>query len=154
MTHREGSQASDFKLQGSDGKTHSLLDYRGKTLVIYFYPRDDTPGCTKESCSFRDLKSDFDSLDTIILGVSNDSLASHDKFIAKFNLPFVLLSDPETSMMQIYGAWGEKKIYGKVCIGCIRSTMIIDPQGTVIKHWPKVKNAVDHPAEVLDFLKG
>ena len=154
MTHREGSQASDFKLQGSDGKTHSLLDYRGKTLVIYFYPRDDTPGCTKESCSFRDLKSDFDSLDTIILGVSNDSLASHDKFIAKFNLPFVLLSDPETSMMQIYGAWGEKKIYGKVCIGCIRSTMIIDPQGTVIKHWPKVKNAVDHPTEVLDFLKG
>jgi peroxiredoxin Q/BCP len=154
MTHREGSQASDFKLQGSDGQTHSLQDYRGKTLVIYFYPRDDTPGCTKESCSFRDLKNDFDSLDTVILGVSKDPLASHEKFIAKFNLPFVLLSDPETSMMQIYGAWGEKKLYGKVGIGCIRSTIIIDPQGTVIKHWQKVKNAADHPAEVLNFLKG
>ncbi len=154
MTHREGSQASDFKLQGSDGQTHSLQDYRGKTLVIYFYPRDDTPGCTKESCGFRDLKNDFDSLDTVILGVSKDNLTSHDKFIAKFNLPFVLLSDPETSMMQIYGAWGEKKLYGKVSIGCIRSTIVIDPQGTVIKHWQKVKNAVDHPAEVLNFLKG
>jgi len=154
MTHREGNQASDFCLQGSDGKSHSLQDYRGKTLILYFYPRDNTPGCTKESCGFRDLKSDFDSQNTVILGVSKDSLSSHDNFIAKFNLPFVLLSDPDTSMMQIYGAWGEKKIYGKVSTGCIRSTIIIDPQGKVIKHWTKVKNAADHPAEVLNFLKG
>ena len=154
MPQLAGSQAFDFQLQGSDGRMHSLQDYRGKTLVIYFYPRDDTPGCTKESCAFRDLKADFDSRNTVILGVSKDSLASHDKFISKFSLPFVLLSDPETLMMQSYGAWGEKKLYGKVGIGCIRSTLIIDPEGKIIKHWPKVKNAADHPAEVLEFLKG
>ena len=154
MTHHIGSQASDFQLQGSDGQTHSLQNYRGKTVVIYFYPRDDTPGCTKESCGFRDLKNDFDLLNTVILGVSKDSLASHEQFIAKFNLPFVLLSDPDTNMMQSYGAWGEKKLYGKVGIGCIRSTLIIDPEGRIIKHWPKVKKAAEHPAEVLEFLKG
>jgi peroxiredoxin Q/BCP len=154
MIQLVGSQAANFQLEGSDGKTHSLQDYRGKTLIIYFYPRDDTPGCTKESCGFRDLKPDFDQRDTIILGVSKDSLASHHEFISKFDLPFVLLSDPETKMMQIYGAWGEKKLYGKVGIGCIRSTLIINPEGKVIKHWPKIKNAAEHPAEVLEFLKG
>ena len=153
MSLFEGKPAPDFSLQGTDGKTHKIQDYRGKTLIIYFYPRDDTPGCTKESCGFRDIKTDLDKLDTIILGISKDSLASHDAFISKFDLPFVLLSDPATSMMQTYGAWGEKKLYGKVSIGCIRSTLVIDPTGMVIKRWPKIKNAVDHPAEVLEFLK-
>lgn len=154
MASLEGNPAPDFSLQGSDGNTHSLKDYRGKTLIIYFYPRDNTPGCTKESCGFRDLKTEFDHLNTIILGVSKDSLDSHDSFITKFDLPFTLLSDPETRMMQSYGAWGEKKLYGKLGIGCIRSTLIIGPDGQVLKHWPKVKKASEHPAEVLTFLKG
>ncbi len=154
MPQLEGKPAPAFSLRGSDGKTHSPQDYLGKTLIVYFYPRDNTPGCTKEACGFRDFKTDLDDLDTVILGISKDTLASHDEFISKFDLPFILLSDPEISMMQAYGAWGEKKLYGRISIGCIRSTMIIDSEGQVIKHWPKVKNAADHPAEVLAYLKG
>lgn len=154
MPSLEGKPAPHFSLQGSDGKTHSLEDYAGKTLIIYFYPRDDTPGCTKESCGFRDLQADFMASNTVILGVSKDTLASHDAFIAKFNLPFVLLSDPEMAMMQAYGAWGEKKLYGKTSLGCIRSTVVVGPDGLMRKHWLKVRNAAEHPAEVLAWLKG
>lgn len=148
-----GTKASDFTLAGSDGKRHSLADYAGRTVVIYFYPRDNTPGCTKEACSFRDLKPELDRLDVVLLGVSKDSLKSHDKFIQDFGLPFTLLSDPDAAMMSAYGAFGEKVMYGKKTTGTIRSTVIVGPDGTVIRHWPKVAKAETHPAEVLAFLQ-
>ncbi len=153
MENLVGQKAPDFSLAGSDGKTHSLRDYAGKTIVIYFYPRDNTPGCTKEACSFRDLHAELQNLDVSVLGVSKDSLAAHDKFISAFGLPFVLLSDPDTSMMQAYGAFGEKKMYGKVTQGTIRSTVVVGPDGIVLKHWTAVKKAETHPQDVLDFLK-
>ncbi len=152
MAILEGQKAPDFSLEGSDGKTHALKDYAGKTLVLYFYPKDNTPGCTKEACTFRDLYGELQQLAVTLLGVSKDGLGSHDKFIAKFGLPFVLLSDPATTMMQAYGAFGEKKLYGKVSLGTIRSTVVVGPDGTVLKHWPTVKQAETHPNDVLAFL--
>lgn len=153
MNSLEGKNAPHFALEGSDHKVHDLTDYAGKTLVLYFYPRDNTPGCSKEACSFRDLHSQLNTLDVVLLGVSKDSLAAHDKFIAKFGLPFVLLSDPDTTVMQAYGAFGEKTMYGKKVMGTIRSTVVIGPDGKVVKHWPKVRKAESHPQEVLDFLQ-
>jgi len=153
MAITEGQAAPDFTLQGSDGKTHSLKDYTGRKLIVYFYPRDNTPGCTKEACAFGEMINELQALDAALLGVSKDSLPSHDKFISKFSLPFTLLSDPETTMMQAYDAWGEKKIYGKVSMGCNRSTVLIAADGTVLKHWKPVKNAAEHPQQVLDYLK-
>jgi thioredoxin-dependent peroxiredoxin len=152
MASLEGKPAPPFTLAGSDGKTHALADYAGRTVVIYFYPRDNTPGCTKEACAFRDLNQQLGANGAVVLGVSKDSLASHDKFIARFELPFVLLSDPEASMMQAYGAFGEKTMYGKKVQGTIRSTVVIGPDGVVHKHWPTVKKAEAHPQEVLEFL--
>lgn len=154
MAALEGKPAPDFALAGSDGRTHRLADYAGRTLILYFYPKDDTPGCTKEACSFRDLGETFAGLNVTILGVSKDSLAAHDKFIAKFGLPFVLLSDPAAIVMQAYGAWGEKTMYGKPVTGTIRSTVVIGPDGVVRKHWTTVKKAEEHPAEVLAYLRG
>lgn len=148
-----GKKAPDFRLKGSDGKEHSLKDYAGKTVVLYFYPKDNTPGCTKEACGFRDLQSKLKKLNAVVLGVSKDSLTSHDKFIADFQLPFVLLSDPDTKMMQAYGAFGEKVQYGKTVMGTIRSTVIIGPDGKVSKHWKKIPQAETHPAKVLEFLE-
>lgn len=153
MAGLEGKPAPDFSLPGSDGKTHTLKDYAGKTLVIYFYPKDNTPGCTKEACGFRDLFADIQGRDVSLLGVSRDSLASHDKFIGKFGLPFTLLTDSGAAMMQAYGAFGEKTMYGKKVQGTIRSTVVIDSQGTIVKHWPTVKKAETHPQEVLEFLR-
>ncbi|WP_429884538.1 peroxiredoxin [Geoalkalibacter halelectricus] len=153
MATLEGKPAPPFSLAGSDGKTHSLADYQGRTLVVYFYPRDNTPGCTKEACAFRDLHAQVRELDAQVLGVSRDSLASHDKFIGKFGLPFALLSDPDAEMMQAYGAFGEKTMYGKKVTGVIRSTVVIGPDGRVLKHWPKVAKAETHPEQVLDFLR-
>jgi len=153
MDSLEGKRAPAFTLEGSDGKNHSLKDYAGKRVVIYFYPKDDTPGCTKEACGFRDLNKQILDLNTVVLGVSKDSLASHDKFIDKFSLPFVLLSDPDTKMMQAYGAFGEKVLYGKTSLGVIRSTVIVDESGKVIKHWRKVPKAEAHPQKVLEFLQ-
>ena len=152
MDSLEGKKAPAFTLEGTDGGKHSIKDYLGKKVVIYFYPRDNTPGCTKESCGFRDLNKDLADLNTVVLGVSKDSLKSHDKFIADFNLPFVLLSDSETKMMAKYHAWGEKVLYGKTSIGCIRSTVIVDEVGKIIKHWRKVPKAEAHPARVLKSL--
>jgi thioredoxin-dependent peroxiredoxin len=153
MATLEGEMAPDFSLAGSDGRTHSLKDYAGKTVIIYFYPRDNTSGCSKEACTFRDLHGELQNLDVTVLGVSKDSLASHDKFIAKFGLPFVLLSDPDTTMMQAYGAFGEKKHCGKVSQGTIRSTVVVGPDGRVLKHWPTVKKAETHPHDILEFLQ-
>lgn len=149
----EGKEAPDFSLPGSDGKQHTLKEYAGKRVVIYFYPRDNTPGCTKEACGFRDSYAELTGRDIILLGVSKDSAVSHNKFIDAFNLPFVLLSDPETTMMQAYGAYGEKTSYGKTALGTIRSTVVIGPDGLVEKHWTKVAKAEQHPAEVLEYLK-
>ncbi|HTP65980.1 MAG TPA: peroxiredoxin [Geobacteraceae bacterium] len=152
MSSLEGKPAPPFELPGSDGRTHSPGDYAGKTVVLYFYPRDNTPGCTKEACGFRDLKTRLDTLGVVLFGISRDSLNSHDRFIRDFGLPFVLLSDPEARMMKDYGAFGEKTQYGKTTMGTIRSTIVIGPDGNVVKHWPKVAKAETHPAEVLEFL--
>jgi len=152
MAIKEGQNAPDFCLDGSNGKQHRLADYAGKKLIIYFYPKDNTPGCTKESCAFATMHERLLQMNVKLIGVSKDSLASHNKFISQFNLPFTLLSDPDTTMMQDYQAWGEKKMYGKTSVGCIRSTVLIDEQGIVIKHWPRVAKAAEHPQQVLDFL--
>lgn len=153
MTTLEGQKAPDFKLEGSDKSWHALADYAGRTVVVYFYPKDNTAGCTKEACAFRDLHAQFQQQDVVLLGISKDSLASHDRFIDKFGLPFVLLSDPETLMMQAYNAFGEKTMYGKKVMGTFRSTVIIGPDGTIVKHWPRVKKAEAHPREVLEYLE-
>ena len=153
MKNLEGQKAPAFSLEGNDGKKHSLEDYRGKTVVLYFYPRDDTPGCTKEACGFRDLGSSLKKSGAVVLGVSKDSVESHNKFAAKYKLPFTLLSDPKTEVMKKYGAFGKKLMYGKTVEGTIRSTVIIGPKGEVVKHWPTVKKAEAHPEEVLSFLK-
>lgn len=148
----EGKQAPAFSLEGSDGKLHTLAEYAGKTVVIYFYPKDNTPGCTKEACGFRDNHQSLTANDIVLFGVSRDSIASHNKFIASFELPFVLLTDPDTTMMQSYQAFGEKVACGKTTMGIIRSTVVIGPDGIVKKHWPKVAKAEQHPGQVLDYL--
>jgi peroxiredoxin Q/BCP len=153
MANLEGKKAPAFNLDGSDGNKHSLEGYKGKTVVLYFYPKDDTPGCTKEACGFRDLSPALKKSDTVVLGVSKDSVESHKKFAGKYKLPFTLLSDPKAEVMKKYGAFGKKMMYGKQVEGTIRSTVVIDPQGTVTKHWAAVKKAEAHPDEVLSFLK-
>ncbi|MFH0878090.1 MAG: peroxiredoxin [Lentisphaerota bacterium] len=152
MKSMENRKAPEFSLLGSDGKKHALSDYQGSWVVLYFYPKDNTTGCTKEACGFRDRHEQLVREKVVVLGMSKDSVDAHDKFILDFKLPFLLLSDPETKVMAAYGAWGEKTIYGKPSIGTIRSTVVINPDGTIIKHWPMVKNAEGHPQEVLDFI--
>jgi peroxiredoxin Q/BCP len=154
MANLEGKKAPAFTLQGNDGKTHSLGDYKGKTVVLYFYPKDDTPGCTKEACGFRDSNAVFKKSGVVVLGVSKDGVESHNKFAGKYKLPFTLLSDPKTEVMKKYGAFGKKMMYGKPVQGTIRSTVVIGPKGDVVKHWATVKRAENHPEEVLGFLKG
>lgn len=149
----EGKKAPDFSLAGSDGKQHALKDYAGKIIIIYFYPKDSTPGCTKEACGFRDSYSELIKRGVVLLGVSKDSVASHGKFIGNHNLPFVLLSDPDASMMQAYGAFGEKVMYGKKSIGTIRSTVVIGTDGIVRKQWAKVAKAEEHPAKVMEYIQ-
>jgi peroxiredoxin Q/BCP len=153
MANLQGKKAPAFSLQGSDGKTHSLEDYKGKTVVLYFYPKDDTPGCTKEACGFRDLGGSLKKAGAVVLGVSKDGVDSHNKFAAKYKLPFTLLSDPKTEVMKKYGAFGKKLMYGKTVEGTIRSTVVIGPKGEVIKHWPAVRKAEAHPGEVVAYLK-
>src|SRR5690349_15330327 len=148
----EGKKAPAFALEGSDGKTHSLEDYKDKTVVLYFYPKDDTPGCTKEACDFRDSIKKFTSKKAVVLGVSPDSLKAHDKFIDKFELPFTLLSDPEHAVAEKYGVWVEKSMYGRKYMGIERSTFVIDPEGKLKAEFRKVK--VDgHVDEVLAAAK-
>jgi peroxiredoxin Q/BCP len=149
----EGIKAPDFMLTGSDGRTHALKDYRGKTVVLYFYPKDNTPGCTKEACGFRDVHETLEANNAVILGVSRDSLASHQRFIAQNKLPFVLLSDPETNVLKTYGAWGEKKLFGLPTIGPIRSTVLVGPDGVVQKHWDHVAKPEEHPLEVVKVIQ-
>ncbi|OGV40600.1 MAG: peroxiredoxin [Lentisphaerae bacterium GWF2_57_35] len=149
----EGNKAPDFFLAGSDGKMHSLKDYRGKTLVMYFYPKNNTPGCTKEACAFRAVHGALEARNTVVLGISRNSLASHQRFISENKLPFVLLSDPQNKAIKAYSAWGEKKMFGLPIVGPIRSTVVVGPDGTVRKHWERVEKPEDHPQEVLKYLE-
>lgn len=150
----EGKKAPQFSLEGSDGKEHTLKQYAGKTVVIYFYPKDNTPGCTKEACGFRDNYKQLTDSGVVVLGVSKDSISSHSKFITNYSLPFTLLSDPDCAMMQAYEAFGEKITCGKKSIGTIRSTVIVGPDGIVTKQWAKVAKAEQHPDQVLEYLRG
>ena len=150
----EGTNAPEFLLNGSDGKQHSLKQYAGKTVVIYFYPKDNTPGCTKEACGFRDNYKELTDKGVVVIGVSKDNVDSHEKFISNYNLPFVLLSDPDFSVMNAYGAYGEKIVCGRKSVGTIRSTVIVGPDGVVKKQWAKVAKAEQHPDQVLQFLRG
>ena len=149
-----GEKAPNFSLKNQDGDLVELKTFLGKYVVIFFYPKDNTPGCTKESCGFRDAFDEFGELNAVIFGISPDEEASHRKFIADFNLPYNLLCDPQKEVMQQYGAWGEKTMYGVKRMGTIRSTVLIDPEGRVVKHWRRVQKAADHPAAVLKHLEG
>jgi peroxiredoxin Q/BCP len=150
MAIHEGRKAPDFTLDDQNGKAVKLSSFaRKKNVLIYFYPRDDTPGCTKEACGFRDDQKAFAKLDTVVLGVSADDAESHQKFIAKYKLPFTLLSDPGNKMMKRYGAFGEKMMYGKKKLGVIRSTVLIGKDGKVLRHWARVASAEKHPKQVL-----
>jgi thioredoxin-dependent peroxiredoxin len=152
MTIEEGKTAPAFTLTDATGKRVSLADFKGKTVVLYFYPRDDTPGCTKEACGFRDLWGDIKKAGAVVLGVSPDTQTAHQRFTQKYSLPFTLLCDPDKKVMSTYGAWGEKMMYGKKTTGVIRSTVLIGPDGKVKKHWKRVAKAEAHPAQVLEVL--
>jgi peroxiredoxin Q/BCP len=149
----EGKAAPAFTLKDDAGKTVSLEDFAGRDVILYFYPKDDTPGCTKEACGFRDAWKDLAKSKVVVLGVSADDAASHQKFRSKYKLPFPLLSDPDRKVMGKYGAYGEKMMYGKKTIGVIRSTVWIGPDGKVKKHWARVADAAKHPDQVLALLK-
>ena len=149
---QENTFAPDFTLQTDDGREVSLSDYQGRKVVLYLYPKDDTPGCTTEACNFRDNHAEIVAAGAAVLGVSPDSLKSHGKFKTKFSLPFALLSDPDHRVAEMYGAWGEKRMYGKTYMGIIRSTFIIDEAGKITKVFPDVK-VQDHSQEVLAALK-
>lgn len=146
-----GTKAPDFTLLDKDGKTVSLAAFTGKRVVLYFYPRDNTPGCTRQACAFAQNFEDFRRQDIVVIGISKDSVASHLKFAQKYDLPFILLSDPELQAIQAYGVWQEKKLYGKVSMGVVRSTYIIDPQGLIEKVMPKVKPDTN-ATEILAYL--
>ena len=147
----EGDKAPQFTLTDETGAKVSLSDFNGKKVVVYFYPKDDTPGCTKEACSFRDNYDAILAKGAVVIGISADSEASHGTFKSKYDLPFYLLADPEKQAIEGFGAWGEKKMYGKTYEGIMRSTFVIDEEGTIIKAWPKVKPE-DHALEALEVL--
>ena len=134
-----GTKAPEFTLPDKDGNSVSLSDFAGKKVVLYFYPRDNTPGCTRQACAFAGAYEEFKKINAVVIGVSKDSVASHQKFAEKYELPFILLSDPELAAIQAYGVWQEKKNYGKVSMGVVRSTFVIDENGVIEKVMPKVK---------------
>ena len=148
-----GTKAPEFALFDKDGNTVSLSDFRGKKVVLYFYPKDNTPGCSRQACAFAGAYEGFKSRNVVVIGISKDSVASHLKFAQKYDLPFILLSDPELQAIQAYGVWQEKKQYGKVSMGVVRSTFIIDEQGNIEKVMPKVKPDTN-AAEILSYLAG
>ena len=147
-----GTQAPEFTLPDQNGELHSLADYRGQKVVLYFYPRDNTAGCTKQACSFGELYPQFREKGAVVLGVSKDSVASHKRFEEKYGLPFTLLSDVDKEVIQAYGVWQEKKNYGKVSMGVVRTTYLIDENGVIVKAFGKVK-AADNPAQMLGELE-
>ena len=147
----ESTKAPDFTLDSDQGEPITLSDFRGKKVVLYFYPKADTPGCTKEACSFRDAHNLFALKGAVVMGVSPDKVAPLVKFRSKYELPFYLLSDPDHQVAEAYGAWGEKKMYGRTYEGILRSTFVIDEDGMITKVFPNVKPA-DHADEVLEYL--
>lgn len=147
------SIAPDFTLQDKDGNDVRLSDFAGKRVVLYFYPRDNTPGCSRQACAFAAAYDGFRELDAVVIGVSKDSVASHQRFAEKYNLPFILLSDQEHQVIEAYGAWQEKKNYGKVSMGTVRCTYVIGPDGRIEKVMPKVKPDTN-AAEILEYLRG
>ena len=146
-----GMKAPDFTLNDKDGKAVSLSDFLGKKVVLYFYPKDNTPGCTRQACAFAGAYGEFKNKNIEVIGISRDSVASHVKFAEKYNLPFILLSDPELEAIKAYGVWQEKKLYGKVSMGVVRTTFIIDENGAIEKIMPKVKPDTN-AAEILAEL--
>lgn len=153
MTVQEGKAAPTFRLPDAEGNEVQLEDFLGRHVIVYFYPRDDTPGCTKEAKAFRDLMHTIEEENAVILGISPDGPDSHAKFADKYGLPFTLLSDPDKEVMAEYGAFGEKVMYGKKTTGVIRSTVWVGPDGKVRKHWRKVPDAEKHPGQVLAALR-
>jgi len=153
MAVEEGKSAPAFTLKDEHGEKVALKDYRGKDVIVYFYPKDDTPGCIKEAQGFRELWQQIQERDTVVIGISPDGQASHEKFKKKYDLPFTLLSDPDKKVMGVYGAFGEKMMYGKKTVGVIRSTVWIGPDGKVKKQWARVAKAADHPAKVLEAIE-
>lgn len=147
-----GDKAPDFKLMNQDEKEVSLSDFLGKKVVLYFYPKDNTPGCTSQACGFRDINEELESMDVKLLGVSKDKVTSHQKFIEKYGLNFDLLADPDKQVHEMYGVLKEKKMYGKLTLGTSRDTFIIDEEGNIIEIFKGVK-AADNPFDVLDYLK-
>ena len=148
----QGTKAPDFTLMDQQGQSVSLSDFRGQKVVLYFYPRDNTPGCTKQACAFASVWEQFQQLGVPVLGVSKDSVASHQKFAEKYQLPFILLSDPELTVLKAYDVWKEKKLYGKVSMGVVRSTYLISEEGLIEKVWPKVKPE-QNAGEILEWLR-
>ena len=148
-----GMKAPEFTLNDKDGNPVNLSDFLGRKAVVYFYPKDNTPGCTRQACAFAAAYEGFKSRNVVVIGISKDSVASHLKFAQKHDLPFILLSDPELQAIQSYGVWQEKKLYGKVSMGVVRSTFIIDEQGQIEKVMPKVKPDTN-AAEILAYLAG
>jgi|SRR5438105_11057186 len=151
VTLKEGDQAPDFSALTQSGETVSLRNFQGKNVILYFYPRDDTPGCTKEACAFRNQFADFKKSGAVLFGISPDSAQSHQKFAARFKLPFDLLADEEKRIVQAYGVWGQKSFLGRKYMGTHRVTFLIGPDGRIKKIWPKVKPA-EHALEVLAEL--
>ncbi|GAE37643.1 thiol peroxidase [Halalkalibacter akibai JCM 9157] len=147
-----GKEAPQFSLPANNGQTVSLDSYKGKNVILYFYPKDMTPGCTTQACDFRDKTEDFSELNTVILGVSPDPVARHEKFIEKYNLPFLLLADEDHQVAEAYGVWTLKKNFGKEYMGIERSTFIIDKDGVLVKEWRKVK-VKDHVEEALSYVR-
>ena len=147
----KGTKAPEFSLPDQNGVNHSLKDYRGKKVILYFYPKDNTPGCTKQACGFGELYPQFTEKGAVIIGVSKDSVASHKKFEEKYGLPFILLSDADLSCIKAYDVWQEKKNYGKVSMGVVRTTYLIDERGIVAKVFGKV-NAAENPAQMLEEI--
>jgi peroxiredoxin Q/BCP len=146
-----GTVAPDFTLQDQNGEEHSLSDYRGKKVILYFYPKDNTAGCTKQACGFAELYPKFTEKGAVILGVSKDSVKSHKNFETKYNLPFTILSDPEHEVIEKYDVWKEKKNYGKVSMGVVRTTYLIDEKGIIVKALGKVK-AAENPQDMMDLI--
>ena len=146
-----GTKAPEFSLPDENGEIRNLSDYKGKKLILYFYPRDNTPGCTKQACGFANLYPQFSEKDVEIIGISKDSVASHKKFKEKYSLPFTILSDTELQTIQAYDVWKEKKLYGKTSMGIVRTTYLIDENGVIIKAMDKVK-AAENPEEMLRLL--
>ena len=149
----EGVKAPEIVLNDKNGNTVKLSDFAGKKVVVYFYPKDNTAGCTKQACGFRDAYSEYESLSIPVIGISKDSEASHVKFADKHELPFILLSDPELKAIKDYDVWQEKKLYGKVSMGVVRTTYLIDENGIIEKVWKKAKTD-KNAAEILEYLKG